>query len=90
VAIWVRDTGIGMSEADVKIALVAFRQIDSTISRKYQGAGLGLSISKSLIELHGGTLAVESTPGLGTTMTAIFPVSRIEACAPQTGASSSG
>ena len=77
VAIWVRDTGIGMSEADVKVALVAFRQIDSNISRQYQGAGLGLSISKSLIELHGGTLAVDSAPGIGTTMTAIFPASRI-------------
>jgi signal transduction histidine kinase len=78
-AVWVRDTGIGMSEAEIQIALVAFRQIDSKIARQHQGAGLGLSISKSLIESHGGRLSVESAPGKGTTMTAVFPASRIAA-----------
>jgi signal transduction histidine kinase len=77
VAISVSDTGIGMSEADIQIALSAFGQVDSKIARQHQGTGLGLPISKSLIELHGGTLSVSSRPGKGTTMTAIFPASRL-------------
>ena len=80
-AVWVRDTGIGMKEADIQGALMAFRQIDSKIARKHRGTGLGLSISKSLVELHGGTLEVKSAPGQGTTMTAIFPASRVKALA---------
>ena len=79
IAISVSDTGIGMSQADIGVALAAFGQIDSKIARQHQGTGLGLPISKSLIELHGGTLGVESAPGKGTTMTAIFPASRVMA-----------
>jgi PAS domain S-box-containing protein len=77
--LWVRDTGIGMKEPDIAVALSAFGQIDSKIARKHKGTGLGLPISKSLIELHGGTLTVESAPGAGTTMTAHFPAARLAA-----------
>jgi signal transduction histidine kinase len=77
IALWVRDTGIGMSAADIEVALAAFGQVDSKIARQHQGTGLGLPISRSLIELHGGTLDVDSAPGKGTTMTAIFPAARI-------------
>ncbi|MBV9044918.1 MAG: PAS domain S-box protein [Alphaproteobacteria bacterium] len=77
IAFSVIDTGIGMSAADVKVALQAFGQIDSKVARQHQGTGLGLPISKSLIEMHGGTLTVVSAPGEGTTMTATFPVERI-------------
>jgi signal transduction histidine kinase len=77
----VSDTGIGMSEADIQVALAAFGQVDSKLARQQQGTGLGLPISKSLIELHGGMLTVKSAPGKGTTMIAAFPASRIVAAA---------
>jgi PAS domain S-box-containing protein len=77
IALSVSDTGIGMKAEDIQVALEAFGQIDSKIARQHKGTGLGLPISKSLIELHGGTLAVESTPNVGTTMTAVFPLSRV-------------
>ncbi len=80
-ALSVTDTGIGMSDADIKVALAAFGQIDSKLARQHQGTGLGLPISKSLVELHGGRLTVESKPGKGTTMTATFPSSRVVAVA---------
>ena len=76
IAISVSDTGIGMNEADIAVALAAFGQIDSSISRQHHGTGLGLPISKSLIEMHDGTLTVKSAPNRGTTMTATFPASR--------------
>jgi PAS domain S-box-containing protein len=81
ICVAVSDTGIGMSQADIKVALAPFGQIDSKVARQHQGTGLGLPISKSLIELHGGTLSVESVPGKGTTMTAKFPASRVVAAA---------
>ena len=77
IALSVSDTGIGMNEAEIDVALSAFGQIDSALSRKHQGTGLGLPISRSLIEMHDGKLSVESAPNKGTTMTATFPVSRI-------------
>ncbi len=79
IAFSVTDTGIGMSEADIKVALTTFGQVDSKIARQHQGTGLGLPISKSLIELHGGTLTIESVPNKGTTMIATFPNSRVVA-----------
>jgi signal transduction histidine kinase len=72
----VTDTGIGMSEREIEIALSPFGQIDSTLTRKSEGTGLGLPICKSLIELHGGELLVESRPNAGTTLTARFPATR--------------
>lgn len=81
VAISVKDTGIGMSKTEIAVALSAFGQVDSKLARRHQGTGLGLPIAKSLIELHDGTLTVESTPNAGTTMTATFPMSRIVAVA---------
>jgi len=81
IAIAVSDTGIGMSKDEVAVALASFGQIDSKLARKNQGTGLGLPIAKSLIELHDGTLVVESAPKVGTTMTAMFPASRVVAAA---------
>jgi signal transduction histidine kinase len=72
----VADTGIGMSEADIEKALSPYGQIDSKISRKHQGTGLGLPISHSLAQLHGGDLVVESTRGKGTAITLLLPLSR--------------
>ena len=72
----VADTGIGMSLAEIEKALSPYGQIDSKISRKHQGTGLGLPISQSLAQLHGGNLIVESTPGTGTTISLRLPLTR--------------
>ncbi|HXC56309.1 MAG TPA: ATP-binding protein [Rhizomicrobium sp.] len=65
----VTDTGIGMSPQDVQVALTAFGQVDSRLERKYEGTGLGLPLAKSLVELHGGSLHIESAVGQGTRVT---------------------
>jgi signal transduction histidine kinase len=76
VAIAVSDTGIGMSRQEIPKALEPFGQIDSKISRKYQGTGLGLPLAKHLAELHGGTLTIESEVNVGTTVTIVLPPER--------------
>ncbi len=76
-AITVGDTGIGMTQADIPIALARFGQIDNGLSRKYDGTGLGLPLAKELAERHGGSLTIESTPGRGTTVTLWLPQERV-------------
>jgi signal transduction histidine kinase len=73
VAIEVADTGIGMSPQDIPTALAAFGQIDSRVARRYEGTGLGLPLSKAIVELHGGLIAIDSAPGLGTKVRVILP-----------------
>lgn len=73
----VADTGIGMRAEDIPIALAKFGQIDSSHSRRYEGTGLGLPLTKRLIELHGGTLEILSAPDVGTTVILTFPQERI-------------
>jgi len=77
VDIQVVDTGIGMSEAEIALAFQPFAQVESTLNRKYEGTGLGLPITKSLTELHGGRLDIDSTPDVGTRVTVHLPASRI-------------
>ncbi len=72
----VSDTGIGMRPEEIPHALTAFRQIDSSLGRKYDGTGLGLPLAKRFTELHGGTLSIESSLGEGTTVTIYFPERR--------------
>jgi PAS domain S-box-containing protein len=76
VDIIVRDTGIGMSAADVARVGEPFLQVDGRLSRKFEGTGLGLVIAKRLIEMHGGVLCIDSAVGAGTTMTIRLPASR--------------
>jgi signal transduction histidine kinase len=73
----VHDTGIGIAAEDIPRALERFSQVDARLSRKYDGAGLGLSMAKQFMELHGGTLELESTPGAGTQVRIAFPPSRL-------------
>ena len=77
-AIWVKDNGIGMSPQDLQKALLPFGQADSGLDRKYEGTGLGLPLSKSLVSLHGGTITVESALGEGTIVTVILPRQRVQ------------
>jgi signal transduction histidine kinase len=77
IVIAVKDTGIGMKAGDIAVALEPFRQIDGALSRRYTGTGLGLPLAKALVELHGGSLEIESAPGVGTTVRIEFPTARI-------------
>jgi len=69
----VDDTGIGIAEADIPKALEMFAQVDNAMTRTYDGAGIGLPLSKALAELHGGRLDIVSAPGQGTTVTVTLP-----------------
>ena len=73
----VSDTGVGMSEADIKKALSPFGQVDSSLARKHEGTGLGVPLARSMTEVHGGTFAIESEPGEGTTVTVTMPAHRV-------------
>ena len=75
-SISITDTGIGMSPGDIALAFAPFQQIDHGIARRYDGAGLGLTIAKNLAELQGGTLTLSSELGKGTTVTLRFPSDR--------------
>jgi PAS domain S-box-containing protein len=76
----VADTGIGIAQKDIPVALAPFGQIESALSRKHQGTGLGLPLTKALVELHEGTLDLQSEFGKGTTITLTFPASRVVSC----------
>jgi len=73
----VSDSGIGIAESELENVLQPFTQVESTLDRNFEGTGLGLPLVKSLVELHGGVLELDSTLGTGTTVTLRFPTSRI-------------
>ena len=75
----VGDTGIGMAAGDIPTALSPFGQIDSALNRRHTGTGLGLPLSKRLVEAHGATFAIESDVGVGTIVTLDFPAQRLMA-----------
>jgi len=71
------DTGIGIALEDIPKALSQFGQVDSSLGRRHEGTGLGLPLTKALVELHGGSLDLQSRPGHGTTVTVRFPAERV-------------
>jgi len=70
----IADTGIGMTQEQIAQALKPFTQVQSEYSRQQEGTGLGLTISKSLIELHGGRMVISSTPEVGTMVAFTLPL----------------
>jgi signal transduction histidine kinase len=85
-AMAVSDTGIGIAPQDIPRALERFGQVDSTLARRYEGTGLGLPLSKQLMEFHGGALFLESEEGVGTTVTVTLPPDRLVPAAPAVAA----
>ena len=77
IAISVADTGIGMNNEDLEKAMEKFGQVRRDSDIEFEGTGLGLPLTKGLVEAHGGTLNIESTPNQGTTVTALIPSERV-------------
>ncbi len=79
IEIAVTDTGIGIAPEDQAAVFEEFKQVGSDSARKAEGTGLGLALTKKFVELHGGTIRVESTPGKGSTFAFILPERALEA-----------
>lgn len=73
VAIVVSDTGIGIPREKLEVVTLPFEQVSSEFTRNHEGSGLGLAITKELIELHGGTLDIQSDVGVGTAVSVLLP-----------------
>ncbi len=73
----VSDTGMGIAQGDLHKTLTNFGQVEGSLNRKYEGAGLGIPLCRRLAELHGGELRIESEVGVGTTVTVAFPAKRV-------------
>ena len=76
IIIAVADTGIGMDPEEIPRALQPFGQVDNSLARTHGGTGLGLPLAKRLVELHGGTMAIDSARGKGTTVAFVLPPER--------------
>ena len=72
------DTGIGIPAAELERVLEPFVQVDSSLSRRQAGTGLGLPLVKVMAELHGGRLRLVSETGVGTTASLILPLDRVK------------
>lgn len=75
----IQDYGIGMASSDIPLALQKFSQLDSSIARVEEGIGIGLWLTRLFVDIHQGTLTIESIKDIGTTITIIFPPNRIVA-----------
>jgi signal transduction histidine kinase len=75
----VRDTGIGIKVEDIKRLFTEFEQLDTGASRRFEGTGLGLALTKKIVEFQGGRIAVESELGHGSTFTVVLPLAVKEA-----------
>jgi signal transduction histidine kinase/HAMP domain-containing protein len=73
IAVTVADTGIGMDPKDVEVAFQPFVQVDNRLERRYEGTGLGLPLTKALVDLHKGSMVIDSARGRGTRVTITFP-----------------
>jgi len=73
VEIRISDTGIGMSDEDIALALEPFGQVDGALTRMYSGSGLGLPLAKSIVDAHGGRLSIESMAGKGVRVSISLP-----------------
>ena len=73
----VTDTGIGIEASQIENAMSEFGQIDNAVAREKEGTGLGLPLSRGLMEVHGGKLDIKSTPGKGTKVDVFFPKGRV-------------
>jgi|GEM_PF-1506868 len=76
-ALVVADTGVGVSREDIDKALTPFGQVGGLLTRRHEGTGLGLPLTKILVEMHGGSLVFDSEPGVGTVVTVRFPRQRV-------------
>ena len=74
VIVSVTDTGIGIAPQDQEVIFEEFRQVGSNYAQKREGTGLGLSLTRRFVELHGGKIWVESEPGKGSTFTFTLPM----------------
>jgi signal transduction histidine kinase len=73
VLFWVADTGLGIPEADRETIFESFRQVDGSLTREAEGSGLGLTIARKFVEMHGGRIWVESEMGRGSTFYFTIP-----------------
>jgi signal transduction histidine kinase len=75
--IYFRDSGVGMRQEDIAVAVTPFGQIANMTGAKHTGTGLGLPLAKAMMELHCGAMSIASAPGKGTTVMVTFPPSRV-------------
>ncbi len=80
VEILVKDSGIGIAEEQLTLIFERFKQVDKSLTRRQEGSGIGLSLVKSLVEMHGGTIEVSSTLGEGTCFFIRLPVKNYTCC----------
>jgi signal transduction histidine kinase len=70
----IHDTGIGIKTEDIDRLFTEFEQLDSGTARRFEGTGLGLALTKKIVEFQGGRISLESHPGKGSVFTVVLPV----------------